>query len=47
MPLEEKLQKLGDFCHQQTREMKSHLCDSLSDIGLTAVFRVSLDIRQD
>lgn len=42
LPLDKKkLQDPGDFCYYQSREMESHLCDSLLDIGLTSVFSQS------
>lgn len=47
MSVEEKLQELGGFYYQQSREIEFHLFDSFLDTGLTGVSRVSLGVRQD
>lgn len=47
VPVEGKLQELGDFYCQQSGEIEFHLCDSFLDTGLTGLHGVSLDIRQD
>lgn len=45
--VEEKLQELGGFYYQQSREIEFHLFDSFLDTGLTGVSRVSLGVRQE